>query len=274
MANVKFAFKNCNLCGSNHKSALYPRVVRCEDCGYVFTDPQLSETALEEYYSGAYIQASVQTPTLRDQIFEPPFLAALNRSRELGFVMESQNFGRLLDLGAAWGGLLYLAREKGFDCYGVEIAKPNVAFAQKELGLNVFAGQLREAGFAPAFFDAVIAVHMLEHTPDPRGTFAEIHRILKPGGVFVGIVPNFNSYLRRQLGEKWLWLTPEDHYSHFTEDVLRQELSRLGFSVSFRSEEGHYGPDALRSFADPQMISELVTKRECSEIIFCAHKPA
>lgn len=37
-------------------------------------------------------------------------------------------------------------------------------------------------------FDVVVADAVLEHIPDPGLAFAEIARVLKPGGVFVGYV--------------------------------------------------------------------------------------
>jgi SAM-dependent methyltransferase len=46
-----------------------------------------------------------------------------------------------------------------------------------------------------ATFDVVYALWVLEHLEDPCTTFAEIRRVLKPGGVFVARTPNLHHYV-------------------------------------------------------------------------------
>lgn len=41
-----------------------------------------------------------------------------------------------------------------------------------------------------ASFDVVLADNVLEHLPDPAAVFAEVARVLRPGGVFLGKTPN------------------------------------------------------------------------------------
>lgn len=41
-------------------------------------------------------------------------------------------------------------------------------------------------------FDTVLAIQLLEHLPEPREFFSEIHRILKSGGILILTVPLVN----------------------------------------------------------------------------------
>ena len=43
--------------------------------------------------------------------------------------------------------------------------------------------------YADASFDVVTSTEVLEHVPDDRRAFAELHRVLRPGGVLVFTVP-------------------------------------------------------------------------------------
>ncbi|HKU16470.1 MAG TPA: class I SAM-dependent methyltransferase [Steroidobacteraceae bacterium] len=49
--------------------------------------------------------------------------------------------------------------------------------------------------FADATFDVVFCDNVLEHLPDPLRVFREIHRVLKPGGVFLAKTPNKWHYM-------------------------------------------------------------------------------
>jgi SAM-dependent methyltransferase len=44
-------------------------------------------------------------------------------------------------------------------------------------------------------FDVVVSANVLEHVQDPDAVFAEIHRVLKPGGFFVFQTPNRRHYV-------------------------------------------------------------------------------
>lgn len=97
--------------------------------------------------------------------------------------------GRLLELGASYGGeRAYLVSSFQTTYVGVEVV-PHVAEAAKELGVLNLA--LEEA---PAVwdgsFDWVYSRHVMEHVPDVDVALATIKRILAPKGVFGAVTPN------------------------------------------------------------------------------------
>lgn len=77
--------------------------------------------------------------------------------------------------------------------------------------------------------DVVISNHALEHVLNPYEILQEIHRILKPNGVFVVCVP-FDDW-RSQSHDKWRKNNPDNHLYTWSPLNLGNLLTEAGFSV-------------------------------------------
>ena len=114
---------------------------------------------------------------------------------------------RVLDLGCRWGALTRAYLE-GNEVVGVDVDREALAEAAK-LGIETSWADVEEAlPFEDASFDVVVAGELIEHLRDPDGFVAEVRRVLRPGGTFVGSVPNFFR-LRNRLA--MLFGRPLDH---------------------------------------------------------------
>ena len=54
---------------------------------------------------------------------------------------------------------------------------------------NFVQADLTNLPFQDCFFDIVICSHVLEHVPDDTAAMAELHRVTKPGGSVLALVP-------------------------------------------------------------------------------------
>ncbi len=138
--------------------------------------------------------------------------------------------GRLLDVGAATGFFLDLARKRGYHTVGVE---PGAEAAKKaELkGLNVVHGTIDDLAEPPESFDAITMLDVLEHLPAPSTDLARARRLLKPGGLLAINTPDYGSLLARVLGMNWHLVTPPEHLCLFTSEALNSSLGKMGFKV-------------------------------------------
>jgi MPBQ/MSBQ methyltransferase len=112
----------------------------------------------------------------------------------------------LLDVGSGFGSFVLVAREAGIDATGIELEPFEVAYARDRLRAERPAddpdrvypeGSGLELPFADASFDVVTMWNVVEHVPDLPTLFAEAARVLRPGGLLVGIAPNYAA-LRRE----------------------------------------------------------------------------
>jgi len=97
---------------------------------------------------------------------------------------------RLADIGCGTGALTKELERYG-ECAGIDFSEQAVAFCQLRGVRNVRLGSAEATGCESNTLDAVICLDVLEHLPDDTKGVAEIHRILKPGGIAVIFVPTF-----------------------------------------------------------------------------------
>lgn len=74
---------------------------------------------------------------------------------------------------------------------GLDFAYHFVALAKQKGQTRSVQGDATSLPFPDASFDAIICSETLEHVPDDRGAVAEIHRVLRPGGLLFLTVPNY-----------------------------------------------------------------------------------
>jgi SAM-dependent methyltransferase len=132
---------------------------------------------------------------------------------------------RVLDLGCRSGALTRHFLE-GNEVVGVDVDRAALAKAEA-LGIEPVEANVEEPlPFADASFDAVVAGELLEHLQLPEALVAEARRVLRPGGVLVGSVPNafrLQSRLRFLRGRP-----PEDDPTHlhlYSPAAVRELLS-------------------------------------------------
>ncbi len=133
---------------------------------------------------------------------------------------------RVLELGCGAGSLTYLLRQAGFDATGLELGPAAVELARRRFGVEVHRGPLETlADQGP--YDAIVAVDVLEHLPDPSATTALCARRLTAGGLLFLQTPCY-----RQQGPDWQMLLPEEHLHLFTETSVERLLREAGFAAT------------------------------------------
>ncbi len=97
---------------------------------------------------------------------------------------------RILDIGCGTGLSSKLLEQFG-TVFSVDPSLDALRFCRENGLKNVFEGVADKLPFPDNYFDAAIALDVLEHIEDAGKAVAEIRRVLKPGGIFVSYVPAF-----------------------------------------------------------------------------------
>lgn len=110
--------------------------------------------------------------------------------------------GTLVDAGCGrHGEVVRKFRDRAGHLVGVDLGDPAPDVA--EVGLEYHKADMADTGLDAEIADVVISRAVIEHLVDPDEAFAEVARILKPGGAFVTLAPNLGDYV-----SLISWMTP------------------------------------------------------------------
>ena len=223
--------KTCHVCGGARFYYLFSaadyRVVRCDDCGLVFLNPQPSDDELAriynaDYFLGSNTEKSSQAVREIKQATARLYLSEI--SRYCG-----PDSGHLLEIGCGDGDFLVAAQAAGWRVTGVDYSATACEKARQRLkNGEVFCGELQSVRLEAEQFDLCVISDVIEHVRSPMKFLREIHRLLKPGGALFIATPSIGSWSARLMRQKWMEFKAE-HLTYFDPQTLQTALFKSNF---------------------------------------------
>jgi len=195
----------------------------CPDCGFVFANPAPAQDEIAHFYAALADEEYSQEGEGRGRNFS----TILRRLRPYAPAGSA-----LLDVGAASGIFLNLARNVGYRVAGIEPSAALVADAKRLYGLELFCGTV-EQFIANEKFSVITLLDVLEHVTDPGAFLAALNGFLSPGGMLVIVTPDIGSLAARIMGGRW-WHYRVAHLNFFNRRSLDRLLQDHGFEIALR----------------------------------------
>ncbi len=159
--------------------------------------------------------------------------------------------GRLcLELGCGTGLTSYFLRQRGGTWVSADFERDHVRSARQLVGDRVLQVGERRLPFRSASFDLVAAINFLEHIKDDETFFAEMVRVLKPGGDFLFMAPKGESgragyALKRVLG----FTADQEGFGHardgYPPPAARSLMERHGLTVEGQDDYCRFFTESL-----------------------------
>lgn len=242
----------CNLCGSSGYKILYPstlkrgeglewnslacsnmyhgshhRIVRCTECGLIFSSPRDGLDEIEKAY--------------KNVVDETYHHASQGRIRTFNRILrrpQMQKKGSLLDVGCYTGLFVKLAIEAGFEAMGIEPSSWASEIGRNEYGLNIINTNIY--GFTPENkFNIITMWDVLEHLHDPYGALKICHDSLSDDGMLAISTMRCQGIFFSLCGKYWPWFM-RMHLYYFTVSTLTRALEKSGFRVIAVHPYTHY----------------------------------
>lgn len=236
----------CDCCGSDRWDELFSengvRLGQCPECDLLYVadipDADARMTEMEEgHYAGSQevLDASRQIAAER----------VLADSRFRGFVDLASSLGasgRWLDIGCGAGMLLSLAADAGFTGEGIELNADRRAVAEEVTGMVIHKDPVEDLAFPDDSFDVISMINVFSHLTSPSTTFAELRRILRPGGLLVMATGEITAGAQKSHMFNW---NLGDHLYFLGDRTMDRYAEKIGFEV--RHHDRRWLPDEMYS---------------------------
>lgn len=164
---------------------------RCAACGTIQLWPLPDEKQIEQAYRTDYVAAAQSEEFTDPEIWREvsrPYCESMVRA-----LADHGVAGPVVDYGAGWGHLVELMSQTGLDAFGLEISEEELSYAQGR-GLKILRGDLHSLQGWDGRLSAVTMLAVFEHLINHADVIASVHRLLKPGGLFVTLHPTASIY--------------------------------------------------------------------------------
>lgn len=232
----------CLLCGRPRFELLYEirhygfpfRFQRCA-CGLIKQTPMPNRRFFEWFFNSEVFFSAKEAGSERIWGFydyfrdEPCRLSTSHRRyRRLRRFFPDRPL-EVLKIGPSTGTFLHVANQHGHHAIGCDVSSRFVDFARQTYGVEILHGRFEELGFADAAFDVVLLFNVIENVPNLAEFLAEVHRVLKPGGLFIlnYVEMKWNWLAALQRDRYFLYRPPVCYI--FERDTMDQLLQRFGF---------------------------------------------
>ncbi|WP_025209018.1 class I SAM-dependent methyltransferase [Hippea sp. KM1] len=223
---------NCQICSTKLEQTNIThneyRLYSCENCDFHAWYPRKIDVSFYENDDLGF-QQNLHEDIQRLPLWTEFFFKNLNKIGATG--------KKILDVGCGNGSFLKEMKDKGYDCYGLDLDRYAVKVAKKKIAEDkIFHCKLEDLEKIDSkflgYFDIITFFEVIEHQDDLDNFINHLKKYLKPHGVLVGSTPNTNRWING-LGFREVSDYPPHHFNWFSLKSLNKLFEKHQFSVSF-----------------------------------------
>ena len=265
--------RDCPVCAKNNSNTLFSKeggqYVKCAECQMVYLNPVFTDKAITQYYTNNKVE---QALVVGD---DTSFYTKLY-SQGLRSAQHETSMGTILDIGCSAGIFLDIAKQQGWQTYGLELNRIEFSLA-KEKGHSIYNSLLENTAFDTKF-NIVSLWDVFEHIKDGDATLKAIKEILTDDGVILLQIPSSDSLAARVMQEKCNMFDGLEHVNLYGVKSLTKLLenndlkildiqsvipelgvlnNHLNYDDPYQGNSGNFS-DIFDLFSDEQVLKSLL----------------
>ena len=239
--------KHCLACNSNNHEAFVQTSAmmyqhsqerfnfdQCHDCGLVFLNPRIPESALGQFYTSAYLPYRIEEAWGKyaflvkydQQNIDNARVSRLKKHHTL------TAHSRILDIGCGKPTFLAcLRKQTSAELIGLDFSDEGWKKEQENYhGIELRVGEVADLQNEKPV-DVITMWHYLEHDYQPQQHLQELLQIAHPQTQLIIEVPNFDSYTQRKFGEFWSAYHTPRHTALYSPNNITLLMKNSGWQV-------------------------------------------
>lgn len=256
---------NCPLCKSLNREYQFEKfdidLFQCIDCGTAYFDkiPQNPD----DIYSAPHALGDAKKGYLENKDYRKIRFAEERIDLIKSNLTEGDTKGlNILDVGCGTGWFLEVAKEKGFNSFGLELGRELAKFTSERLDIPVWNCELKDLK-TETKFDVITMFDLIEHVKDPAELILAAKQHLSNNGIIVIFTPHFDSLAIKVMKAESNLIMPAEHLSYFTEGSIKSLSALSGMELIYFKTKGIDVGD-LKSYYE--FKGELELKKACENL--------
>jgi 2-polyprenyl-3-methyl-5-hydroxy-6-metoxy-1,4-benzoquinol methylase len=204
-------------------------IVKCNNCGFHFTNPIPKIEDIGGYYkSDSYVSHSSTNKGLINKIYQ--LVRKRTLKQKVNLLRKLSKGKNHLDIGAGTGHFINATTQAGFNSLGLEPDEDARALAIKLHNVNIKPLEqlfvLKENSM-----DVITMWHVLEHVYNLKEDLKQITSALKDDGVMIVAVPNMSSYDAKKYKQFWAAYDLPIHLYHFQPNDIKNLFAQYDMKI-------------------------------------------
>lgn len=242
--NLRY-YRYCNNIPDPHKMTGLNKIVQCNNCDLLYTNPRFTTDELEVVYSSdkiiggnwknfPYLFNKKYDDELQGQKRKNTYKPNLNKWRFdiiEKYINKDPKDLKLIDIGCGNGKFVYDAKQRDYQAKGIDLSPDRIKQGKELFDLNDTDLECKNInGFElNEKYDIIVLWDVIEHVESPSEILQSLKKIAHPKTLIFMLTMSIDSITYKLYKKDWNYINPSQHLHYFSHNTMKNMMEKNGF---------------------------------------------